>query len=189
MSLPEYFQALDEKLLALIHVGAQNPVFDALMPALSFLGNWGLIWLLAAAAFLCTKKYRRTGFVLLGTLLICTLAGNSVIKPLVGRLRPCQADLAAPLLIARPEDFSFPSGHAASSFGAAACILRADRRLGAAALALAALIAFSRLYLYVHYPSDVLAGALLGVLAAAAAAELGKLADKIIRRAGGQTKR
>jgi undecaprenyl-diphosphatase len=104
------------------------------MPALSFLGDWGLIWLLAAAVLLCTKKYRKTGLMLLGTLLLCTLAGNGIIKPLVGRLRPCQVDLAAPLLIARPQDFSFPSGHAASSFGAAVCVLRGDKRLGAAAL-------------------------------------------------------
>jgi undecaprenyl-diphosphatase len=83
-------------------------------------------------------------------------------KPLIGRVRPCDVNTAVQLLIARPADFSFPSGHSASSFAAVFALYFRGARLWKPALALAVLIAFSRLYLYVHYPSDVLAGILIG---------------------------
>ena len=89
---------------------------------------------------------------------------NVLLKPLVGRARPFQSDGSVALLVSSPGDFSFPSGHTGASFAAAAVMFFGRSSLWGWALALAALIAFSRLYLYVHYPSDVLAGALLGIL-------------------------
>jgi len=185
MGIFQLIQSIDDRLLDFLRLSMHNPVLDRLMPPLSFLGNWGLIWLAAAAVFLLTKGRRKAGATLLLALLLCTLARNSLLKPLAARPRPCIVHPEYALLIARPEDFSFPSGHAAASFGAAAVILYSDGKLGVAALVLAALIAFSRLYLYVHYPSDVLAGAALGVLMAGLAISLVNRADKIIRRKRG----
>ncbi len=185
MGIFQLIQSIDDRLLDFLRLSMHNPVLDRLMPPLSFLGNWGLIWLAAAAVFLLTKGRRKAGATLLLALLLCTLAGNSLLKPLAARPRPCIVHPEYALLIARPEDFSFPSGHAAASFGAAAVILYSDGKLGVAALVAAALIAFSRLYLYVHYPSDVLAGAALGVLMAGLAISLVNRADKIIRRKRG----
>ena len=79
---------------------------------------------------------------------------NVLLKPLVGRARPFQSDGSVALLVSSPGDFSFPSGHTGASFAAAAVMFFGRSSLWGWALALAALIAFSRLYLYVHYPSD-----------------------------------
>ena len=93
------------------------------------------------------------------------ITGNMILKPLVARLRPFTVNTAVELLIPPPADFSFPSGHTYASFASSTAILRNNRRIGSCALVLAILIAFSRLYLYVHYPTDVLFGILLGILA------------------------
>ncbi len=140
------------------------PFMDLLMPKISLLGNGGAVWLLAAAALLCSKKYRRQGILLLAGLIAGVLVGNVCLKNLVARPRPCWLDESVHLLIANPTDYSFPSGHTLSSVIGATILTKTDRRFGYAAIPLAALIAFSRLYLYVHFPSDVLAAAVLGVV-------------------------
>lgn len=110
------------------------------------------------------KKYRRQGLLLLGGLAVGVLVGNVCLKNLIARPRPCWLDSSVRLLIADPTDYSFPSGHTLSSVIGATILTRTDRRFGYAAIPLTALIAFSRLYLYVHFPSDVLAAAVLGVM-------------------------
>ena len=101
------------------------------------------------------------------TMLVCLIFGNGVIKNLVARPRPFQAfDGEIVLLIPPPGEYSFPSGHTLHSFAAAVTIFLHNKKAGAAALLLAALIAFSRLYFFVHFPTDVLAGMVLGTLAA-----------------------
>ena len=117
------------------------PLLDFWMPKITALGNSGIIWVLAAALLL----------------------GNLALKNLFARPRPCWLDESVPLLIARPSDYSFPSGHTMAGAIGATFLTTADRRFGWAAIPLAVLIAFSRLYLYVHFPSDVLGGAVLGV--------------------------
>ena len=111
-------------------------------------------------------------------LLFSLLVGNLTLKPLVARPRPCWRNPEIPLLVANPTDYSFPSGHALSSFAAATAIFMGNRRAGIAALAGAFLMACTRLYFYVHYPTDVLAGmiigAVLGVIAGIVAAQLKK---------------
>ena len=135
---------------------------DALMPLLTHLGDGGGIWLLAAAALLAMKKYRRSGVMLLCALACGVLIGNVALKNLTARSLPCWLEPSVRLLIAAPKDYSFPSGHTFASTIGASCLMRTDRRFGAAAVPLAALIAFSRLYLFVHFPSDVLASVALG---------------------------
>ena len=139
------------------------PFLDFLLPKLTLLGNGGAIWLAAGCGLLCTKKYRRQGILLLAGLLLGALVCNVVLKHLVARPRPCWIDPSVPLLIPVPQDYSFPSGHTMSSAIGAVLLTRTDRRFGWFAIPLAVLIAFSRMYLYVHFPSDVLGGAVIGV--------------------------
>ena len=139
------------------------PAMDFLMPKITLLGNGGAVWILAAVDLLATKKYRKYGAFLLAGLAIGVLIGNLTLKPLIARPRPCWLDESVQLLIANLTDYSFPSGHTLSSVIGAAGLTKANRKFGFAAIPLAALIAFSRLYLYVHFPTDILAAAVLGV--------------------------
>lgn len=155
--------SLDQSILYWIHDNLSCGVLDMLMPKLTLLGSGGAIWLLAAAIMLCAKKYRRQGVILLAGLAAGVLVGNVCLKNLIARPRPCWLDGSVKLLIPIPTDYSFPSGHTLSSVIGATVLTKTNRRFGWAAIPLAAIIAFSRLYLFVHYPSDILAGAVLGV--------------------------
>ena len=117
-----------------------------------------------AVGLIFTKKYRKQGILLLGGLAAGVLVGNVVLKNLGARSRPCWLDLSICLLISSPTDYSFPSGHTLSSTIGATILTKTDRRFGYAAIPLAVLIAISRLYLYVHFPSDILGAAILGVM-------------------------
>lgn len=122
---------------------------------------------------LCTKKYRRQGVILLAGLAVGVLVGNVCLKNLIARPRPCWLDDSVMMLISSPTDYSFPSGHTLSSVIGATVLTKTDRRFGWAAIPLAAVIAFSRLYLFVHFPSDILAGAILGVIIVEAVYRIG----------------
>lgn len=139
---------------------------DALMVGLTRLGDAGLIWLLLAAGLLLHRKTRRLGLAVALALLVEAMLCNVVLKPLVARVRPCDVNAALELLIAHPQDWSFPSGHTGAGFAAAGALYFARARGWIAAGLLAAALGFSRLYLYVHWPSDVLCGAALGIFAA-----------------------
>lgn len=165
---------LDNMILDFIQKSMHSGLLDQVMPVITVLDNGGAIWIAIGIIFLLTRGYRRYGVALLLALLVGTLIGSLVLKPLVARMRPFEINTAVSLLIARPADFSFPSGHALSSFTAATLILSAHKKLGIIAFIIAFLIAFSRLYLYVHYPSDVLAGMVLGVV-------IGIIAIKVLR--------
>lgn len=156
--------ALDWTVLHWIHDRLHCGFLDFLMPRITLLGNGGAVWVVIALILLCIRKHRRTGLALLMGLGAGVLIGNLLLKPLIDRPRPCWIDQTTPLLIACPTDYSFPSGHTLSSVIAAAVLCGARRGWGWIAVPLAAAIAFSRLYLYVHFPTDVLAGAALGIV-------------------------
>lgn len=137
---------------------------DTVMPIVTALGNYGAFWIACGLLFLFSSKHRKNGLILLLTLLAGVIIGQGVIKPLVGRIRPFAEFGMTELLIPLPSDFSFPSGHTLASVSAAVIIWHINRKWGIAAWCLAALIIFSRMYLWVHYPSDVLAGALIGAV-------------------------
>lgn len=145
-----------------------GPLLDKLMTEITFLGDKGWFWLLLAVVFLCIKKTRTLGAAMVISIAAGALVGNLIIKPIAARPRPCWLDQSVTLLIANPRDFSFPSGHTLASFEGAVSIFLYRRTWGWWALALAVLIAFSRLYLFVHFPTDVLAGAVLGTAVALA---------------------
>ena len=134
------------------------------MPKISALGNAGLIWIVLSVILLSIKKYRKCGITLVIGLLLGLLIGNIILKPLVARPRPCWINTDIALLISSPKDFSFPSGHTLSSFIAAIILLKENKRFGYVAMVLAILIAFSRMYLYVHFPTDILAGIILACI-------------------------
>lgn len=150
----------------------QSDTADFLMKIFTGLGEGGFIWITAGVILCCTKRYRIMGISVLLALLIMQIAGNMCIKPLAGRLRPFYRYPDMVLRIPAPDGFSFPSGHTYSSFAAAAAIASYDRRMGQGAIFLAILIAFSRLYFFVHFPTDVLAGILLGILTGKSASAL-----------------
>lgn len=135
------------------------------------LGDGGLVWIASALFLVCFSNTRRAGCALGTALFTGFVLCNATLKPLVERIRPCQMHPDA-LLYACPNDPSFPSGHTTASFAAALALAFFHPRWGAAALSLAVLIAWSRLYLFVHWPSDIAAGILIGALSAALAAGL-----------------
>lgn len=139
------------------------PWLDWLMTRISSLGDSGWFWIALGVLFLCIKKTRTLGVAMLLSLLIGLLIGNVWMKNLFERQRPCWIDPSVTLLISSPKDFSFPSGHSLASFEGAMSIYLYRKKWGVPALVLAALIAFSRLYLFVHFPSDVLVGSLMGI--------------------------
>lgn len=141
----------------------RNPVLDALSVLFDYAGAHGEIWIVLTVILLLRRSTRKAGAAMAVALGLYMLAGHWVLKPLFARPRPCDIRPEMLTLVARPNGWSFPSGHTASGFSAAFALWMQNRRLGVPALVLAAFIGFTRLYLYVHFPTDVLGGALLGM--------------------------
>ena len=145
-----------------------NQALDTIMCAITRLGDAGIIWILLCIVLLVLPKTRKSGVILMAALLVDLVICNGILKPLVHRIRPFDVRTGIELLVKRPTDFSFPSGHTAASFASVmALYLAGEKKIWISSLGLAVLIAFSRLYLYVHYPTDVLGGVIIGVMAGA----------------------
>ena len=161
------------------------PALDWLMPKITLLGDAGIFWIICALILMVIPKTRKAGFSMGLALLMGLVLCNLTLKPLVGRIRPYDYQWehysrTIELLIEEEHDFSFPSGHTIASFEAAFALLLGNKKLGIPAMILAVLIAFSRLYLYVHYPTDVIASVILGIgLAILATWIVGKLWDLV----------
>lgn len=155
------FQVLD-----FIQLNLRSPLLDKLMVIFTYLGSAGFIWILIALILFVSNKSKKYGIAMMVSLLLCLIIGNITLKPIVDRIRPCDVNTAINLLIKHPTDASFPSGHTMSSFAAAVSLLYYDKKKGLLALILATIISFSRLYLYVHYPTDILAGIIIGIIIA-----------------------
>ena len=154
----------------------RTPVGDVWMVFISRLGNAGMIWILFTCLLLMIPRTRRWGAALAAALCLDAIICNILLKPMVCRIRPCDVNQTIQLLIARPADYSFPSGHTAASFAAVAALYFAGaKKWWKITLPLAILMAFSRMYLYVHYPTDVLGGLIIGLLC-------GWIADMIIQK-------
>lgn len=143
-----------------------NPVLDKIMVGISSLGNAGILWVIIAIILLISKKHRKTGIHMFIAMVLTLFVGNLILKNLVQRERPCWIDTTIPLLINNPKDYSFPSGHTMNSFTAAICIFLHQKRWGIVAFVVAALIAFSRMYLFVHFPTDIITGMIIGISSA-----------------------
>ncbi len=139
---------------------------DGLMQFITFFGNAGWFWIALALVLTAIPKTRKIGFTMCLALLINLIVCNLALKPLIARERPYVLVNIVPI-IGEQSDFSFPSGHTSASFAAAFALFMYNKRwYGISALVFATLIAFSRLYLYVHFPTDILGGIAVGVLAA-----------------------
>jgi len=161
-------ERFDLPILEWIAANLYCPFLDAVMPVITLLGDAGIFWIAVAALCLFFPKTRRMGLSMGASLIIGLLVCNVLLKPLVGRIRPYDYQLQnfgkeIQLLVAAQHDFSFPSGHTIASFEAATAILLHNKKLGIPAMVLAVLISFSRLYLYVHYPTDVITSVVLGI--------------------------
>ena len=154
----------DAAVMEFVQNHLHNAVTDTVFPFLSRLGEAGAVWLILAAVLLCFKKTRTTGILVLISMALTFVTGELGLKNLICRLRPCHTFPEVPLLIPCPDSFSFPSGHSASSFAATVMLFLRHKKQAWPALILAALIAFSRVFLFVHWPTDILAGTLLGTL-------------------------
>ena len=144
------------------------PFLDAVMPVITLLGDAGIFWIAIAVVLLFFPKTRKIGLGMGAALIIGLLLCNVTMKPLFARIRPYDYQLehfgvTIKLLIEAQHDFSFPSGHTIASFEAATVLLIHNKKAGIPAMILACLIAFSRLYLYVHYPTDVITSVILGI--------------------------
>lgn len=156
--------SVDWSILQWIQENLRCGFMDFLMPKITALGDAGILWIILCVVLLCTKKYRVGGIYMAISLVIGLLTGNLLLKNLFGRERPCWLDPSVELLIKYPHDYSFPSGHTLHSFIGAVSLWKTNRKMGYAAMPLAVLIAFSRLYLYVHFPTDILGGIVWGTL-------------------------
>lgn len=156
--------SIDNTILDYIQSYIRCDFLDVIMPFITRLGDGGILWIAGSLILLIYPKTRKVGFAALLGLAFEVLCCNFIIKPFVARPRPCDVNTTIQLLISKPTDFSFPSGHTGASFAAVSSLYFSKNRLWIPSLILAVLIGFSRLYLYVHYPSDVLAGALTGIM-------------------------
>jgi len=162
-----------------------HPFLDPIMIGVSTLGNSGMIWIVLTIFMLFVRKYRESAFAMIIALLLSLLICNLALKNIVQRDRPFWIDPTVILKIDEPSEFSFPSGHTFSSFAAAVTLYLFHRKIGFAAIVLAIMIAFSRLYLFVHFPTDVLASVVLGsVTAVIAVRTVQKYIRPVILKAG-----
>jgi len=157
-------QKFDSSMLLYIKDNMHGPIMDKVMVISTYIGNGGMVWIIIIALLMISKKYRQIGFMALAALILSIILGDVVLKNVVKRIRPSATIPAINILIAKPLSYSFPSGHTTSSFAVAGVLAKYFKDYALEFFSLSSLIAFSRLYLYVHYPTDVLAGIVLGLI-------------------------
>lgn len=152
--------------LEILHMiqGLHRDWLNPIMIFFTTLGNAGLFWIALSVVLACIPRTRKCGLTMLLGMAMTFLFGNIILKNLVARPRPCAVDRSVMLLIPFPSEYSFPSGHSSNGFTAAFILFGYHRWMGAAALVMAGIIAFSRMYLFVHYPTDILGGICIGLL-------------------------
>lgn len=160
----EWILNADSNLLLFIQEAIRNPVLTPIFTVITTLGNGAVIWILISMGLLSSRKTRKTALMCAVAMLVSLVINNLALKNIVGRSRPYDMIQGLVPLVGKPMDYSFPSGHTASSFAAAWVLYRRlPKRFGIPALVLAGLIGVSRLYVGVHYPTDVLAGLISGI--------------------------
>lgn len=161
----DWIQAIDNAVTLWVY-SMRQPWLDGFMVWISKLNDATVLWFAVTIILLCFRRTRRCGLACLWSLLITIILNEMVLKPLVNRPRPFVQIEGLAMLVRAPRSFSFPSGHTATSFAAATAIFCNHRKLGSAAYVVAVMIGFSRLYLSVHFLTDVLGGIALGSLCA-----------------------
>ena len=166
--------------LSILHMiqSLHNPVLDQIMVAVfnNFVGSLGQLWIIVGVILLIIPKTRKCGAAVLLSYVVSFLIGNEWLKDLIARPRPCAVDDTVMLIVKKPGSFSCPSVHTYLAFSSAMAIFHYYRKAGIGVLVFASLVGFSRMYFFVHYPTDVLFGAVLGVVTAVVVC---KVLDKI----------
>lgn len=167
MGILEWIQNIDGQILLFIQQYIRTGWMNGFWKGITFLGDGGWFWIVLGVLLLFPKKTRKAGITALLALAIGAIVTNLGLKNLVARPRPYDAIPSLVPLVARLKDFSFPSGHTCASFSCAVVYFKMYPDIkGKGALILAVLIGLSRLYVGVHYPTDVLAGAAIGCISA-----------------------
>ena len=161
--------SFDLPILEWIQAYLQSDFLDTVMPIITLFGEGGIFWIAWAVILLFFPQTRKIGWSMGAALILGVLVCNVTLKPLIARPRPYDFQLAEfgkeiKLLIDAQHDFSFPSGHTIACFEASVVLLIHDKRMGIPAFILGILVSFSRLYLYVHYPSDVIFSIVFGII-------------------------
>lgn len=145
--------------------GISSPFLDSAMTFVSYSVSSGLLWFVMAAVMLCLPRRRAMGMAVVVAVCVSFLMTDVILKPMFDTVRPFEV-MDVTTMVPAPDNASFPSGHTASSFAAATAIMLFDRRVGTVSLLYACLVGFSRMYLCMHWPVDVLGGALIGMACA-----------------------
>lgn len=169
--------SLDFKILNYLQQFHSGPL-DLIMKFFTYIGENGYIWIALGLLFLCFKKTRKMGIYLLITLAIEFICNDLVLKHIIKRQRPFFYNKRINMVIKRPTSYSFPSGHASAAFSSATAIFMHDKIKGLFAYLVAIAISVSRIYFYVHYPSDIVCGAILGMIVAIIVRLMGKAIEK-----------
>ena len=161
----EAFFEWEEQLLMFLQNSVRGPVLDTIMQFITSLGDGGFLAIAACLVLLLVPRWRKVGLTASLSLALDYVFLNLILKNIVARVRPYVLLEGLQLITREPSDYSFPSGHTFSSFAAATAISRSVKFYGRMAVFLLAFcIGFSRVYLFVHYPCDVIAGVVLGII-------------------------
>lgn len=156
---------IDEGILLWIQENIRSDIFSPLVKGITYLGNGGAVMITVCFILLICPKTRKLGILATISLVVNVLVSNVLLKNLVARTRPYEIIEGLKLIIKKQRDYSFPSGHSSGSFALASVIyIETPRKIGIPAMIIATLIALSRLYVGVHYPTDVFAGMIVGTL-------------------------
>lgn len=174
----------------------QNPVLNWIMVAITTVGNAGIIFIVLGFVLLFTKKHRKEGLTVLIALIIMLLFNDLFLKEFFARIRPFNlyesnpekyilwgTQYTYPNLVYKPSSYSFPSGHTASAFAAAVAVLLNNRKTGIPVIIFAFIMGFSRIYVQVHYSTDVIGGIIIGAICAIVASVIAKYLFPIIDNA------
>lgn len=156
---------LDVTILLYVQEHIRNSIMTPVLKLITSLGDGGAVWLFLILCLLLHKRTRRTGITALVAFVIVYITNDLMLKNVIARARPFDVLSQLHILIKPPTDYSFPSGHTAISFAVAGVICSSgDRKWKIGALLLAFIMGFSRIYVGVHYPSDVICGAIEGFI-------------------------
>ena len=149
----------DFDILFFIRNYIRNDVLNVIVPFYTHLGEDGIIWITLGVIMLIPKKTRKCGIMVLAALLVMLVVNNIILKNIVARPRPCffYPDMVDGL-VKVPSSYSFPSGHTVSAFAVAFTVYSQHKKFGIVTIIMAALMAFTRLYVFVHFPTDIYGG-------------------------------
>lgn len=156
--------SLDEQILLFIQENIRNPILSRIFIPLTVLGNSGIFLIAIGIVLLAIKKTRRLGVFFLTALLLNFIINDLVIKNIMKRVRPFYAISGLEILIKPPKSFSFPSGHTSSFFACSTVLFKSSKKYGGLLLIISLMMGFSRMYVGVHYPSDVFVGMVVGII-------------------------